>query len=117
MYGEQPDSSDEDDGKDGGEGQPDVPQQLVADDLVRLPGGVDLRVRESVRGRDQVEKICDSAPGRDVLVRVVHEEVFDGELGGVDLWCWRVADERLVEYEIVLEGSSGGGEEEIRENC
>ena len=66
---------DEDDGEDGGQGQPDVPQQFVADDLVRLPGGVDLDEAEGGGEAGLGDDLLDPPLGWDMFLRPVKQQV------------------------------------------
>ena len=75
---------DEDDDEDGGEGQPDVPQQLVADDLVRLPGGVHLDEAEGGREARLFDDLLHLPLGRDMLLRSIEQQVSEPLFRGLD---------------------------------
>ena len=66
---------DEDDGEDGRQGQPDVPQQFVADDLVRLPGGVDLDEAEGGGEAGLCDDLLHPPLGWDMFLRSVKQQV------------------------------------------
>ena len=74
---------DEDDGEDGGQGQPDVPQQFVADDLVRLPGGVDLDEAEGAGEAGLGDDLLHLPLGWDMFLRSVKQEVSELLLRGL----------------------------------
>ena len=88
-------------------GQSDVPPQLEAYDLVSLPGGVDLAVGEGVGFPGSSEECRDGRPGKDILLRIIHEEILDGQHGDRDLWRWLAALQRSFEDEAALVGSAG----------
>ena len=66
---------DEDDGEDGGEGQSDVPQQFVPDDLVGLPGCVDLDEAEGAGEAGLGDDLLHLPLGGDMFLRPVKQQV------------------------------------------
>ena len=66
---------DEDDGEDGSQGQPNVPQQFVANDLVGLPGGVNLDEAEGGGEAGLSDDLLQLPLGGDVLLRPVKQQV------------------------------------------